>query len=263
MLILNGVAKEVPGLVTTNWRDDASIRLRVGNDGRSRPKPRIRRIFIHSTEGIPGGRDQRPQVILPEFGPDGKAAEDNARFWRRNAGQAAAHLVVDRDRSVIQTCDLVSEVAYHVPGASFDSIGIEIVQFKRDASIYQGQLDATAQLVKWLCAELGIQFQTHWPYRVGSKRLNLAAYQGPVGVFGHYQCDQGRGIGDPGDAMWLALEAAGVEKFDFFSDTPKKTWEARQRDLGVLADGDPGPSTVAALKARGYRDGIWAFGFTG
>lgn len=262
MLILKGVDKEVPGLVTTNWRDDRSIRLRMGNDGRVRPKPRIRRIFIHSTKGIPGGKDQRPQVILPGVGAPGKAAENTVRYWTGSEGEAGAHLICDRDASFIQTCDLVDEMAYHFAGANFDSVGIEIVQ-ANDASIYQGQLDATARLVKWLCAELGVQFQTHWPYRVGHKRLNLSAYQGPVGVFAHYQGTKGRGIGDPGDAMWLALEAAGVEKFDFFSDAPKKTWEARQRDLGVPADGDPGPATVAALKARGYRDGIWAFGFTG
>lgn len=262
MLILKGVAKEVPGIVTSNWRDDPSIRLRMGNDGRERPKPRIRRIFIHTTGGIPGGRDPRPQVILPGFGPPGKAAEDNVRYWTGNNGQAGAHLVVDRDGSVIQTCDLLTEVAYHVPGANFDSIGIEIVQFKRDASIFQGQFAVTAKLVKWLCGEAGVQFQTHWPYRVGRKRLNLSAYQGPVGVFGHYQGDDGRGIGDPGDAMWLALEAAGVEKFDFFDPYVDEIWKERQEALGVAPDGDPGPATVAALKARGYAQGIWAFGFT-
>ncbi len=262
MLILNGVAKEVPGIVTSNWRDNNAIRLKMGNDGRSRPKPRIRRIIIHSTGGIPGGRDQRPQVILPGFGPPGNAAEDNVGYWTGNAGQAGAHLLVDRDGSVIQTCDLVTEMAYHMPGTSFDSIGIEIVQFSRDASIYQGQLDVTARLVRWLCGQTGVQFQTHWPYRVGRRRLNLDAYQGPVGVFAHYQGDQGRGIGDPGDAMWLALESAGIEKFDFFAHDADVIWKERQRELGVKDDGDPGPTTVAALKAAGYVDGIRAFGFT-
>lgn len=260
MLILGGVAKEVPGLVTKNWRDDRTLSLKMGEDGRTGRSKRKRRIRVHTTCGIPGGRDQRPQLILPGYGEVGNAAENNARYWSGSSKSAGAQLIVDRDGSVVQTCDL-DDVAFHVPGDNNETIGIEVVQRKSDASLHEGQLANAAVLVLWLCEQYGIQFQGQWPYDIDNERLHLQDGGGPVGVFAHYHGDHNRGRGDCGAAMWDALAALGMECLDFRD--PKKIealWKARQRDLGVLADGDPGPATVAALRAAGYRSGLHALG---
>lgn len=264
MLILAGKPREVPGIITTNWKDDPSLRLKMGEDGRSRGEfKRIRRIILHTTCGIPGGKDQRPQLILEGIGAPGPAAEQNVHYWTGNSGQAGAHLVVDRDGSVVQTCDLIDEMAFHAGGANGDSIGIEICQRQADASLYRDQLRAAARLVLWLCKqdEIDVQWQTQWPYKRPVQPINMAAGQGPVGVFAHYHQTTDRGPGDCGATMWDCLAELGIEKLDFYE--PKKIsdlWIARQQALGLQADGDPGPATKRALKSAGYTGGLYALG---
>lgn len=266
MLIISGSQYDVPNIKTTNWTDDPRLRLKIGvdhSDGHKRPGKRIRRIILHTTCGIPGGDDQRPQLILPGYGPDGQSAENVVHYWTGSDRQAGAHLVVDRDGTVVQVCDLLTEAAYHAGGANDDSIGIEVCQRQTDASLYQGQLDTTAKLVRWLCGRFGVQFQIQWPYRRGAAPLNLQSNVGPVGVFAHYHQTNDRGCGDCGDAMWEALAAAGAEKYDFQGlneGRVQDVWRRRQMDLRITADGDPGPATVAALTAAGYKQGIFAFG---
>lgn len=61
------------------------------------------------------------------------------------------------------------------------------------------------------------------------------------------------------------LRARGVEAFDFAQEEDIHVWQERQRELNkrghdLVVDGIPGPKTTAALKAEGYRNGIWALG---
>lgn len=74
-----------------------------------------------------------------------------------------------------------------------------------------------------------------------------------------------RGFGDPNDLpfIWLT-ENHPVEKLAFHlgpgqqETSAVSTWKARQRTLNITADGLPLAGTVAALKAAGYPDGIFA-----
>jgi hypothetical protein len=81
-----------------------------------------------------------------------------------------------------------------------------------------------------------------------------------VGIFGHRDNTERRGRWDPGEVVFQMLAARGVEQFDFAAGEDLEVWAKRQRELGITADGVPGPGTVAALKAAGYVDGIWALG---
>lgn len=75
-----------------------------------------------------------------------------------------------------------------------------------------------------------------------------------------------RGFGDPNDLpfRWL-VDHHRVEKLAFHgpagSDVPAVAlWKTRQADLGVAADGLPLAGTVAALRAAGFVDGLFALG---
>src|SRR5260221_155843 len=64
-LVIKGVSEDVPDLSCTSWLDDPALRLKMGEDGAPRPPNTwIRAIVLHTTRGIPGGTDTRPQKIL-------------------------------------------------------------------------------------------------------------------------------------------------------------------------------------------------------
>ncbi len=205
-LVIDGADVQVPGLTAVSWRDDPSVRLKMGQDGRlRRPGEKVRRIVLHTTRGIPGGHDQRPQVVHPGVGPSGSAAEANARYWARAPSCAGAHLVVDYDGSIVCTADLAREVSYHAGAINADSIGIEIVQGS-DAGLYAGQLDAVVTLVAFLCDRFALPRTVQWPYRGAGDPV--------AAVLGHRDVSDNRGAGDPGDAIYARLMAAGWTPVD-------------------------------------------------
>src|SRR5262245_30881382 len=143
-LIIDGAEVEVPGLAVSNWNDNPRFRLRIGqpngaNDGRKRKTRWVRQIILHTTKGIPGGKDHRPQKVLPGVGPVGTQAEGVARWWSVSELCSGAHLVCDFDGSWLCLADLAAECAYHATTVNDVSIGIEICQ-GGDAEIYEGQL---------------------------------------------------------------------------------------------------------------------------
>lgn len=267
--IINGALVPAPvGLTVTNYKDDPRLRLRIGqlgggNDGARRRTRWIRSIVLHTTKGIPGGSDQRPQKILPGLGPNLGKEFDVAKFWATSAKSAGAALVVDFDGSVGQLHDLETEAAYHTGNAVNDiSIGIEIYQGS-NAELYQGQLDKTADLVNFLTATFGIQRQIPHNYNGPIGRLDESGGFNMVGVFGHRDITDRRGTGDPGDAIMAVLCARGYELFDFQRGEDVRIWAARQKMIGMSAseiDGIPGLKTTALLRALGYPDGIWMNG---
>lgn len=266
--IIDGQKVAAPkDLVVTNYQDDKRLRLRIGqlgggNDGARRRTRWIRSIVLHTTKGIPGGPDQRPQKIIPRLGPDRGKEFDVAKFWATSTKSAGAALVVDSDGSVGQLHDLVTEAAYHTGNAVNDlSIGIEIYQGS-DAELYLGQLDKTADLVDFLTATFGIQRQIPHKYLGPIDRLDHGGGADCVGVFGHRDITDRRGAGDPGDAIMDVLAVRGYERFDFQSGEDLRVWASRQKILGdgMTADGVPGPVTVGRLKVRGYDHGLWTSG---
>lgn len=257
-LICDGQRIAVGDLDVTNWLDNPRLRLGPGDFRRRGPSEAawVHLIVLHTTKGIPGGGDQRPQVIRPGFGPGGDAAERVVRFWTGEERGAGAHLIVDFDGAVFCCADLRREASYHAGHANGASVGIEIVQ-GRDAELYEGQLDATVRLCDALTRLLGIQRQV--PHRYLGPLPRMTSEVGDVvGVIGHRDLTNRRGAGDPGSAVFYRLGQAGYEDYDFALSADRDEWRRRQRALGMLkADGIAGPATVEALKAVGKPHGLW------
>lgn len=255
-IILGGKRERPPGLECTNWLDDPVLRLRKGEDFRERRETWIRQIVLHTTRGIPGGNDQRPQDIRPGLGPPVGAGERAARWWSKDPTAAGAHLVVDHDGHVFCCVDLIREAAQHASQANQTSVGIEIYQGK-DAELYEGQLGAVVRLVDWLTLRLGIQRQIPHRY-LGPVRRLLDDLSDVVGVLGHRDLSRNRGAGDPGSAVFYRLGMALYDPMDFSISEDRDIWRRRQREMGMAqADGIPGPKTVARLKEKSRPTGIW------
>jgi hypothetical protein len=262
--IINGREVQVPGLEVINFKDDPNLRLKMGEDGKRRSTHWVRSIGVHSTKGIPGGSDHRAQVILPGMGPASTNAERVAKYWTTDPTSAGAHLVVDHDGTIVCLADLLTEMAFHAGASNADSIGIETYQGK-DAEFYDGQLDVVVLLIDaltYLFTETldgSLQRQFHAPYRAYHPMSRMDGENGNyVGIYGHRDQTANRGPGDPGDWLAQKLAAAGYESFNFEKGTDLEAWKVRQADLGVDADGVPGPKTARALRAAGPSGtGLW------
>jgi hypothetical protein len=112
-LVIDGKVEEIPGIRVLSWYDDPVLRLKMGEDMRQRYTRWIRGICLHTTKGIPGGKDLRPQKVLPGLGSHNSQGEKVAKFWATDGRQAGAHLVVDFDGEVSCCADLLTEAAYH------------------------------------------------------------------------------------------------------------------------------------------------------
>lgn len=262
-LIINRTSVLVPGRTVTNYTEDPRLALKLPEDGRRRPPgSRVQLIVLHTTKGIPGGKDKRAQVIRPGLGPDLGAEARVARFWSSSDLQSGAHLVVDFDGSIGCLADLADVCAYHAKAMNARSVGIEIYQGS-DAELYHGQLEAAADLVDVLTEAFGIQRQIPDRYRGPLARLTSGGAD-VWGVVGHRDGDDNRGLGDPGDAIFNVLAERGYDRLNFATDEDRAVWRARQRqlnaehDAGLVVDGIPGPATVAAIAAAtGRPGGIW------
>jgi hypothetical protein len=215
-------------------------------------------IIVHTTGGIPGGKDLRPQVLKSGAGPSTNAGPKYASMWQTDLSKfGGAHCLVDFDGKVYQCCDLLLDAAYHAELANGRTIGIEVCQDRSDAGLYEIQVKSNVKLVSWLTAQFGIQRQIcKLPYE-GKPVDCLAGKLTRYGVFGHRNLTSKRGSGDPGDYLLQALSNANYEEFDFDTGEDLEIWKNRQGSLGLKPDGVPGPATVAALKEAGYHNGLW------
>jgi hypothetical protein len=261
-VIINGQPEEVRGLESISYIEDPRLRLRQGEDMARRVEPLVRGIVLHTSKGIPGGGDQRPQVIRPGIGPSVDAGVRCSRFWSASRANAGAHLVVDFDGAVSCCADLLAEAAYHAGPVNQSTIGIEIYQGS-DAELYEEQLDAVVLLVDWLTRRFGIQRQIPDRYRgTAIPRLSIAGAAGKdyFGIYGHRDVSTGRGAGDPGSAVFQKLFRAGYEDWNIGDYEDQAVWKGRQRAHGIAPDdGVPGPKTVAALAAAGFPHGLWTW----
>lgn len=268
--VVNGQEIEVPGIAVRNFKDDPKIALRVGrtdgsNDGKRRTTT-VSMVVIHTTKGIPGGKDKRPQVILPGVGPDTKAEDRTASYWSTDPTPSGAHIVIDHDCSVGCLADLMTVCAYHAGNSEVNnrSIGIEVYQGAK-AEMYEEQLLTLVRVVDFITAHFGIQRQIPGLYKNRPvPRLDDGGGRDFYGVVGHRDVSDQRGEGDPGNPIMDLLEKKGYERFDLFKSDDLTVWKSRQKmiqdrlhkQMGI--DGIPGPGTTAALKELGFMYGLWA-----
>lgn len=230
----------------------------AGGDYAIRKTRWIRQVIVHTTGGI------WPQVIRPGSGPGGECRR-YADIWATDPRHSAAHVVVDSTGLVACLADLGYVSAYHAEGSNDWSMGIEMVQ-GHDGTIWQATIEATAHLIEALCRIFGIPFQYHFPYhaapmrrmeRVDSGRRVQLGGPDCVGVFGHRDNTIARGRGDPGDAIFSAIEARGAEGIDYESGQDLSVARFRQqvlRDRGeqIAVDGLVGPASLAAATRQGF-----------
>lgn len=259
-LVVNGKEVLVEGLNIINFKDDPRL-VRGPEDGAARDTNWVRQVIIHTTRGIPGGGNNTPQSVNPGSGPDLGKEFDVNNYWTTSDAQSGAHLIIDTDGSIGCIADLQTEKMYHAGdrGVNRTSIGIEIYQMG-DGSIYESSLIACVKLCNALAELFGIQKQIHWPYKKGPVFRLDAGGSDCVGFFGHRDVSNNRGAGDPGDIIMEMLMADGYEFFDFSESEDIDIWKDRQEQLGLLADGIPGPKTVEMLKSAGFEDGLWVSG---
>lgn len=254
-LIIDGARELVPGLDIDNVHDNPILRLSA-EDVRPRRTTWIRQILLHSTKGIPGGSDVRPQDIRMGFGPSMSAAERCSRSWSGSKAVGGAHLVIDFDGKISCFADLKTESAQHAGLANSTSIGLEIYQGSA-AEMYVGQLEVVVSLVDWLTARFQIQRMIPaGPYAGPIHRLTQNL-EDVVGVLGHRDVTNRRGRGDPGSKIFFMLGAAAYEPVSYELGEDRERWRQRQRLIGVdPADGIAGPATCAKLKATDVIPGL-------
>lgn len=258
--IISGKVVESPsGLTVRSWLDDARLRLRIGvqhSDGYRGGPRTVRGICHHTTKGIPGGTDHRPQFI--DKGPGPAKVLDVARFWSTSDAAAGAHIVND-GLAIGCLADLVTEVAYHCgsPNNQY-SAGVEHYQ-DQDAGIHETTI---AQAVKVSCDLsdlLDLPRQVAWPYLGHSiPRLDMVGGADYRGHYGHRDASNHRGPGDPGDFIIQALIDAGFEPFNVDKGEDLAAWRNRQARLNaagatprLTVDGIPGPATYRAMRQTG------------
>ncbi len=256
-LIIGGRTVLVPGVRIENRYTAAWAQLGV-RDCRPRSTTWVRQVVLHTTKG------DWPQTIKPGAGPTGKAQLVD-EFWSSDPTHSGAHIVIGSDGVAACLADCLLTEAYHATCSNPWSVGIEIYQ-EAGGVVFGAALDAAVAIVRVLCAELGIQYQTVGDRYAGQPMHRLAeggaspGGPGVVGIYGHRANTGRRGRGDPGEEVFARLVADGCEAIITDAGGDLVTWQARQLELGLVADGVPGPLTVAALKAAGWRSGIRAFG---
>lgn len=256
-IISSGQDIETPFSVV-NFQDNSECMLGKNSYRKRKRDEKVCAIVVHSTAGIPGGKDLREQTVKDGAGPCKDAGPFYAKMWNADkTRKAGAHFVIDWNGQIYQLCDLVDDAAFHAGLANGHSVGVEVRQDRNSAGFFEAQIESNTQLVIWLTAFLGIQRQIQTlPFSGYLERLS-GKLENQYIVAGHRDLTSNRGAGDPGDYLMQALADSGFEQFDFGSGEDSDVWKTRQIDLGIMSDGIPGPATVRALEAAGYANGLW------
>lgn len=248
-VIIDGREEEIEGLIIVNYKDEPKYKLKPGEDMRNRRTRWVRSVTGHTTKG-------KPTKLKPGCGPDTDVESRIARLWATDGRNAGTHLSIDSDCSIGCHADLLRDATYHASSLNEVSISFELYQ-EPDGGIYVDQVRCAVFLTEWLCARFGIQRQMPRPDCRGVIQRIARGGSNCVGVFGHRHQTRNRGPGDPGDHYFIALAQAGFMAFDFDSHEDIDFWKLIQIKHGLVEDGVPGPLTCDALRAAGYKDGLW------
>lgn len=210
-LILDGVLVTLPGVETRCYADDPAIPQ--ATDGSRRRKADVAGIVLHTVTGQP-----RQPVVLPGSRPS-EHAERLARYQAQTSRQVSWHYTVDTDGTVVQSADPATWTCWHAGGVNPWTIGVELCQGP-SGELYEVQMRAMVALVEHLCAVFDIA--RRYPVRAATglphggliDRLQGSAFPWD-GCFGHRNQSSSRGHGDPGDAPFYALAAAGYSGVPF------------------------------------------------
>lgn len=261
-LLIRGQLVPVPGhnvIPPASAGGPSWARLDPG-DYRQRPALWIRQVLMHSTGG------NWPMPIVPGAGPGGEGARV-ADIWQSDPVHSAAQIVVDSAGTICCLADLAYAMAYHAEGSNPWSVGIEMYQFP-DGHMMQATVDAGAACAMAICDAFAIPFQHEGGHYEGMPLARMETGTGEwrhniggpecVGIFGHRDQTSQRGRGDPGDAIYAALEKLGSEPLDFVSGQDLAVAKRRQMKLLSLGeridvDGLVGPASMAAAKRQGFK----------
>ena len=281
-IVFDGNQYEIPGVRTVSFLD--TVERKIGTKTRVQPafgpaihgKLRtewIRGIVVHTNRGmeagqiVPGGKDMGRDIAL-------------ARYQASSTRVAGWDYTVDTDGSIAVSGDPFDMYTYHAGTVNSYTVGIEMVQdTNKPWNLYQDGIDSTVLLLDYLTARLGIQRQIMcWdstsnkfvtgvipgrlqgPYDRKSKRNKPPTGGDVVGIYGHRNITTNKGSGDPGNAIFDALRAAGYELMDVGKKQDIEIWKERQKALGLspdLCNGVPGPETRRALALTGKSYGMW------
>lgn len=210
-LILDGKLSTIEGVETKCYADDPEI-PRTPHGRRRRPED-VKGIVIHTVTGQP---HQPP--LLPGTRPSTRA-ERFALSQAHIASKVSWHLTIDTDGTVVQSADPARWTCWHAGAVNRWTVGIELCQGPGGA-LYEAQMLALVKTVDHLCAALGIS--RRYPVRAATGRPHggvIPRLEGNArpwdGCFGHRNQTHNKGHGDPGDAPFVALAAAGFEPVAF------------------------------------------------
>lgn len=264
-IVINNKKYEVDGLKTESWLDgNPKVKYVTDKDDRKR---RIRLVVLHTHEGIKGD-------LLDGFGPNTTIDERLSMYQVSTDRYVSWDGTVDQNGDVTWQNDPIKHYTWQAGDSRINqiSLGIELVQKiveengVKKGNLYKGQLEKTVLMIDFLTATLGIQRQIPWdkarnkPALTQLARLQKDGGGNVVGIVGHVQLTSNRGVGDPGPYVFEALRDAGYELFDISSGEDLTTWKQRQLSLGMSqreADGIPLDDTIALLKAKGHKHGLW------
>ena len=269
-LLVRGSIVDVPGVFVIGPHDQEWSHLSAG-DCRPRQRRNSKGTIIgpqlwilHKTIA------DDPERIIVGKGPSGDAggARATADYWANDPAHSGAHLITGHDGEVACLADLFLTEAYHATVSNQYSVGHETKELV-GGGFYEAAATATVLTTIVGCRALGIQLQIpKLAYKGKPLTRMLNGGADCVGIFGHRDNTDTRGRWDPGDVLFAMLRDRGAEAFDIEAGEDRDVWAKRQADLnasggyGLTVDGIPGPATVAALRAQGYVDGIWALGKT-
>lgn len=246
--IIGGKKYLVPGVDVINWEDDP-IHVPPVTDFYKRATF-IRGGVLHTVHGKMG-------KLLPGLKKVSNAGESYARYQAHTARDVSWDGTMDMDGAMLWQNDPLKRATWHAGGANEETFGIESVQ-EDNGDQYEQQVNNQVACLNVLSGVL------EFPRQVPIQRVNGIVEpdlkyipRSPTdfyGCYGHCNQTSNKGAGDPGPHIFRALLRAGWMGFDVRAGEDIEFWKKVQKELGVTADGFPGPKTRDALKRAGYKN---------